>query len=228
MSKIIRFRFRKGPEVRFLSHLDLLRTMERAIRRAELPVAYSEGFSPRPKMSFGFALAVGILSEAEYGDYEFAEEVDPMEFQTLYNRHLPQGLQVVEARDLPEGTPALMRLINAASYDLFLPDKSSAEILQRWEWLQAQDTFMVARETKKGTRQLDILPLLFDLTSVQEGEVGAVVGCLCALGNAANLRMEELGALLGFEHLKAVITRTGQLIKDGAQYYPPWGIEGKE
>ncbi|HHY14975.1 MAG TPA: DUF2344 domain-containing protein, partial [Firmicutes bacterium] len=67
----IRFRFSVGGEVRFLSHLDLLRTMERALRRSGLPIAYSEGYSPRPKMSFGFALPVGVLSTAEYGDFDF-------------------------------------------------------------------------------------------------------------------------------------------------------------
>ncbi len=226
MSKTIRFRFRKGPEVRFLSHLDLLRTMERAIRRAGLPIAYSEGFNPRPKMSFGFALAVGILSEGEYGDYEFVEAMDPVEFQELYNGNLPQGLEVLAARSLPTGTPTLMRLINAGAYDVVIPNKSRGEILQRWEWLQSQDTFMVERETKKGTRQLNIRPFLFDLTSVQEIEQGVAVSCLCALGNEANLRMEELGRLLEFDHLDALITRTGQLIRHGSEYYPPWGIEG--
>lgn len=228
MSKIIRFRFRKGDEVRFLSHLDLIRTLERAIRRANLPISYSEGFNPRPKMSFGFALAVGILSTGEYGDYEFVEDLDPEEFLIRYNKHLPSGLEVLEAGDLPEGTPTLMSSINAASYELYIPQKTSVEISERWAWLQGQDSYPITRKTKKGTRQVDVLPFLFDLTSVQDQGTGVVVNCLCSLGNQANLRMEELGALLGFSHLESRITRTAQLIKEGPNYFPPLRIEDQE
>src|SRR5690554_5367975 len=114
MNKVIRFRFSIGPEVRFLSHLDLLRAMERALRRAGLPAAYSAGFSPRPKMSFGFALPVGVMSVAEYGDFELACKMDPEEFKQVYNRHLPQGLHVLEAKLLAPKAPSLMSVINAA------------------------------------------------------------------------------------------------------------------
>lgn len=221
MNRIIRFRFRKGDEVRFLSHLDLIRTLERAIRRANLPIAYSEGFNPRPKMSFGFALAVGILSEGEYGDYEFVEDLDPQEFLTRYNSVLPPGLEVLEAQTLSQGAPTLMRLINAATYELLIPNKTSSDLLERWSYLKEQDSFMVDRQTKKGIRKLDVLPFLIDLSSVQDLDGVVKVECLCSLGNEANLRMDELGALLDFEHFEAKIIRTAQLIKDGQRYYLP-------
>lgn len=221
LNKTIRFRFRKGNEIRFLSHLDLIRTLERAIRRANLPIAYSEGFNPRPKMSFGFALAVGVLSEGEYGDYEFVEDLDPEEFVSRYNRVLPPGLQVFEAETLPPRTATLMSVINAATYQLIIPDQTSAEIVDRWSYLQKQDSFVVERQAKKGLRKVDVLPFLINVTAVEDLEAAVSAHCLCSLGNAANLRMDELGALLGFNHLDATITRTAQLIRDGQRYYPP-------
>lgn len=209
MSNTIRFQFTKGSTVRFLSHLDLIKTLERAIRRANLPIAYSEGFTPRPKMSFGFPLSVGILSQAEYGDYEMREKVEPAEFIAVYNEHLPSGLKVLAAQSLPAGSYSLQRLINAASYQVVLPDRSPEEMKSRWEWLQDQDSFKVERETKRGKRSLDLLPLLYDV-NISEHEKGALLNCFCAVGSAGNLRIDELGALLGFAHLDAVITRTGQ------------------
>ncbi|HHU61793.1 MAG TPA: DUF2344 domain-containing protein [Natronincola sp.] len=226
MGKVIRFQFTKGSEVRFLSHLDLLRTMERALRRAKLPMAYSEGFSPRPVMAFGFALPVGVLSEAEYGDFEFSEIFDPQEFMTIYNKHLPKGLKVVEAERLPEGASSLMKKINTAKYEVLLPNKEAKELESRWQFLRGQDTFFVQRETKRGVRELDILPFLYDVSLQGSRHDGVIIECVCALGNEGNLRIEELGALLNFNPKEVIITRTGQLIKMNNHYGLPMGNRG--
>lgn len=226
MSRIIRFQFSKGPKVQFLSHLDLVRTMERALRRAKLPIAYSGGFTPRPIMSFSYALPVGVLSIAEYGDFEFAEEVDPEEFVRLYNRHLPQGLEILQGEHRPERTPALMREINAASWELVLPEKNPEQVQKSWMALQGMDSFEIVRETKKGSRTVDIRPFLFELSHVLPGPQGTIVRCFAGLGNEANLRIEELGLLLDFAPLGAVITRTGQYMKLGDLYRPPLGNRG--
>lgn len=226
MRNVLRFQFSKGPEVRFLSHLDLVRTMERAVRRANLPIAYSAGFSPRPIMSYGFALPVGMLSEAEYGDFEFARRLDPMEFIARYNRHLPKGFRILQAEILQEGAPALMREINAGSWRLEIPGKSAHEITERLQWLEGVDSFVVKRETKKGIREVDVRPFLFSVSKIQARSAGTVLECLCGLGNEGNLRMEELGELLDFTHVESIITRTGQFKKVGDRYFPPLGKRG--
>ena len=226
MRNVLRFQFSKGPEVRFLSHLDLVRTMERAVRRANLPIAYSGGFSPRPIMSYGFALPVGVLSEAEYGDFEFARQLDPMEFIDRYNQHLPKGFRILQAESLQEGTPALMREINAGSWRLEIPSKSPHEIAGRLRWLEGVDSFVVKRETKKGIREVDVRPFLFSVSQIQTKSTGAVLECLCGLGKEGNLRMEELGELLDFAHVESIITRTGQFKKVGDRYFPPLGKRG--
>jgi radical SAM-linked protein len=226
LRNVLRFQFSKGPEVRFLSHLDVVRTMERALRRAHLPIAYSEGFSPRPIMSYGYALPVGILSEAEYGDFVFARKIDPDEFVVRYNQHLPQGFRVLRAERVADRTPALMRAINAASWSVLLRGQGTEEISKRLEWLQGVDSFVVKRETNKGSREIDVRPLLYAVVGVQTVDTGTVIQCYSGLGNEANLRMNELGELLGFDHLSAVITRTGQFKKVGDHYYSPLGNRG--
>ncbi|HHT69598.1 MAG TPA: TIGR03936 family radical SAM-associated protein [Limnochordia bacterium] len=221
MSNVIRFQFRKGPEVQFLSHLDVVRTMERAVRRAGLPMAYSEGFTPRPIMSYSYALSVGLLSEAEYGDFALTEELDPEEFVKIYNQHLPKGFEVLRAQRLPDHAPTLQAQINAASWRVSLPKVSADAIKERWQWLQEVDSFVVRRETKKGSRDVDVRHFLFSVGAIVQSPTGVVFDCLAGLGNEANLRMEELGQLLCFAHLEATITRMGQFKKVGNLYVPP-------
>ena len=84
---------------------------------------------------------------------------------------------------------------------------------------------MVKRETNKGSREIDVRPLLYAVVGVQTVDTGTVIQCYSGLGNEANLRMNELGELLGFDHLSAVITRTGRL-KVGDHYYSPLGNRG--
>lgn len=219
----MRFQFTKGPEVQFLSHLDLIRTMERAIRRANLPIAYSEGFTPRPIMSYSYALPVGVLSEAEYGDFTFIEDLEPGQFVEHFNQHLPLGFEVVQAERLQEGTPTLQAAIGAASWRISLPEGSASPqtIKERWEGLLDLDSLVVKRETKKGIREVNVRPFLFAVYGIAPDAKGTVFECLCGLGNEGNLRMEELGELLGFAHLEAKITRTGQFMKIGNSYVPP-------
>ncbi|MDI9485500.1 MAG: TIGR03936 family radical SAM-associated protein [Bacillota bacterium] len=226
MNNVIRFQFTKGEEVRYLSHLDLLRTMERAGRRAGLPIAFSQGFTARPLMSFSFPLPVGVLSEAEYADFTFAAELGPEEFVQRYNEHLPPGLQIVYAARLPEKTESLQSWINAASWRVSLPGTSPEQVEERWRQLQAVDSFVVNRETKKGSREVDIRPFVYDIFQVESYQGGTVFSCRCGLGTESNLRMEELGELLGFSHLEATVTRTGQFKKVGNSYFPPLGNRG--
>lgn len=228
MSNIIRFQFTKGSEVQYLSHLDMLRTMERALRRARLPMAYSGGFSPRPIMAFGFALPVGVLSRAEYGDFELKYKFEPEDFLTLYNQHLPRGFNVIAAENLPEGTPSLMKEINAAKYNIFIPEVDEKSLEGRWSWLQEEDTFRIERQTKKRLRTIDVLPLLYEVLVIDSSSEGVVIDCICAVGNDGNLRIEELGALLNFNPKEAVITRTAQLIKRNNHYEFPMKNRGSK
>ena len=103
----IRLRFTKQGKVRFVSHRDVARAVERAIRIEALPVAFTQGFSPRPKVSFGLALAVGHESRAEYLDLELRDPIDPAELPAALSAALPDGLDVTGATALAPRAPAL-------------------------------------------------------------------------------------------------------------------------
>lgn len=93
----VQIKYRKAPEVKYLSHRDLIRAFGRAIRRAELPIAYSQGFNPRMKISWGQALKVGASSEGETAELQLASPMPPDEVMTRLNRQLPKGLAVIGA-----------------------------------------------------------------------------------------------------------------------------------
>ena len=107
-------KFTKSHLTKFISHLDLIRAFERALRRASLPVAYTQGFNPRPKMSFSPALSVGITSNSEYMDVDFYKEVPPQVVISRLNQALPDGLQIVKAGIADEKLP--LSALNGAMY----------------------------------------------------------------------------------------------------------------
>ncbi|MCL6451880.1 MAG: TIGR03936 family radical SAM-associated protein [Acetobacteraceae bacterium] len=131
----VRIRFRKQGDARFISHLDLVRVMERAARRAGLPLRLSQGYNPRPKMAFASALALGTASDAEYLDLELVRPVPLEDVLGRLREQLPSGLRPSAAAWVPEQAPALMALVNAAEYEVEVefsgPCPGRAELEQR-------------------------------------------------------------------------------------------------
>lgn len=93
----IRVKYRKGEEVKYLSHKDLMRAFQRAIRRAALPIAYSQGFNPHMRISWGNALKVGATSEEEFAELQFERWLKPHELKERLNNQLPKGLEILDA-----------------------------------------------------------------------------------------------------------------------------------
>ena len=108
----------KGPEVRFISHLDLLRAVERALRRAGVPMEFSKGYNPRPKISFASALPVGMTSCGEYGEFILKNPWQPEEFKGQLNKQLPDGLKIIAIKEVAHKSPALMAVVNLARYKI--------------------------------------------------------------------------------------------------------------
>ena len=111
----------KGEEIRFISHLDYAALIERAIRRAKLPVAYSEGFNPHMKVAFASALSLGAASDAEYVDFEMTEDLAPSLVMERLQKHLPRGAQMVRLKLLEGKHKALMADVDEARYRITVP-----------------------------------------------------------------------------------------------------------
>lgn len=165
----VRLRFSKVGKVRFTSHRDTARCWERALRRAELPVAYTEGFSPRPKVSFGLALSTGHESLAEYLDVDLATDPAAVDLDALPARldpALPAGFAVQGAAVIEPGTPSLQEAVTSCVWRLEVVDADPGEVGAAVERLLAADHLVVHRERKGHQVVDDLRPALLDLALV--------------------------------------------------------------
>jgi radical SAM family uncharacterized protein/radical SAM-linked protein len=165
----IQFEFQKVGELRFLSHLELMRALQRAVRRAGIPLGFTQGFNPQPRLSVAQALAVGVEGLRELGEIELVRRVDPEEVLTVWNGHLPPGLKILRAWEAPLNGPSLSAGVRGAVYQIQLtPNGWDPSILAALGTAEACADFL-AREsipvevTKKGHAvSLDARPLLQD------------------------------------------------------------------
>ncbi|MDA1097193.1 MAG: TIGR03936 family radical SAM-associated protein, partial [Chloroflexi bacterium] len=112
----LRVEFAKREAIQFISHLDLLRVWLRSLRRAGIPLAYSEGYVARPKISLAAPLAVGATGEAELLDIYLHRRMTPLTFMKAIRAYLPEGIEVNSTEDVPRSLPSLQSLVHAADY----------------------------------------------------------------------------------------------------------------
>jgi radical SAM-linked protein len=168
MKARVRIRFSKLGKVRFTSHRDTARVWERALRRAELPVAYTEGFSPRPRVSFGLALSTGHESLGEYldVDLDLSSSPDGLDVDALPARldpALPAGVAAQGAAEVEPGTPSLQEAVVACRWRLEVIGADPGVVGVAVEQLLAADHLVVTRERKGRPVQEDVRPALLDL-----------------------------------------------------------------
>jgi radical SAM-linked protein len=170
----LRFRFAKRGSVRLLSHLETMDVFIRALRRAHVPMAYSQGFHPQPRLAFGTALATGIESEGEYADLLLTARLEPEDFVASVNATLPEGFAILAAWEAPLRAAALMSEIHGAEYRLRVPAdlarNGSTPLTTRLADYLARDEVLVERPTKKGVKTVNIRPMITQLRVWEETE----------------------------------------------------------
>ena len=157
--------FHKTDGARYISHLDLQRAMQRALRRSHLPVKYTAGFNPHQVMSFATALSLGATSCAEAVDIAMAEPVSEEEFHRRLAPQLPPSLALVEVHAVEDQYPSLTSLLAAADYEIDLHadgsvrgDELSAKIATLWE-----APLLAVKKTKAGPKEIDLRPMVLAL-----------------------------------------------------------------
>lgn len=192
---ILRSRFQVVGRMRFLSHLDLLKMMEKALRRADIPMNFSQGFNPHPKISFGAAKPVGLASSGEYFDVELIEKMAPEEFRERLQKNYPEGMIVFETKEIEVGKPALMAIINGASYEVQLElvkEISPQELEAKINGLFAQKEIVVSRISPKRKKMFDIRPGIFAIDFVFTNPREIVLKLELQTGNQGNVRPQEV------------------------------------
>lgn len=149
----IRLRYARRGRLRFSSHRDFQRALERAIRRAGLPIAYSAGFSPHPKISYANSAPTGASSEAEYVEIGLTEQRDPDEVRVALDQALPPGLDIVDA--VQSRTSDFATRLEASHWLIELPEVSVEDLQRARDAFWAAESIEVERRAKSGMRKFD-------------------------------------------------------------------------
>ena len=218
----IRIKFRKYGPMKFISHLDVMRYFQKAMRRAEIPICFSEGFSPHMIMSFASPLSVGLTSDAEYMDIRIKEALPSKEAVARLNQTMAEGMEVVSFRALPENTKNAMSIVAAADYEIRFregtePDKGWEE--QLLEFLKSPSICLV-KKTKKGEQEVDIRPWIYAY-NVSQG----VITLQAAAGSVHNVKPELL--LQAFADQTGISLAPYALMIHRKELYADQGAEGR-
>lgn len=204
--------FYTDDTVKYVGHLDMHRTWERAIRRARLPLAYTQGFNPQARLQFAAALPVGFTGEAEVADVFLNEELQPDAFVARLTEALPPGVRPVRAQPVPRELPSLQSQVNGASYRVTVEtDDDEMTFCERLaEFLGRTEAWRERRRGKEIARY-DLRPLIQELryTGPVDGGHGFAVTMRAEPG--ATGRPDELLAELGFETAPRQIVRASLL-----------------
>jgi radical SAM-linked protein len=180
----LRLRYAKRGPLRFTSHRDFARAFERALLRANVPIAYSQGFTPHPKISYASAAPTGVASEAEYVEIAVRKPVDPADLRSALDAALSPGLDVLEVVETPlHGGGSLADRIDASRWQIELPGVPVADLAGAVTAYLNATEILVERLTKQGRRTFDVRAAVVDLRvgSVGEGAPSEVAATPCAI-----------------------------------------------
>ncbi len=164
----LRFQITKEKEIRFISHLEYVRTIGRAIRRAKLPAAYSQGFNPHMKYSLASALGVGVVSYAEFVELELTEPMNPLEAAEAFKKALPRGIRVLAVDAVETNAPALMSVAGGAEYRVTVPWTGNvADAVEKFN--SADEVFFEkqAPKAKEKVKRIDVKFYIPEISVVQ-------------------------------------------------------------
>jgi len=179
-----RIKFSKVGTIKFIGHLDLMRTFQKIFRRSELPVAYSEGFNPHQIFSIAAPLALGVTSNGEYLDVKFTKELNPTEIKDALNSTCPEGIEVLEVIPLSEDEPAAMASVGYAKYKIKFSNINISE--NDIDNFLNNEEIIIKKKSKKGRiKDLNIRPGIHSI-SLDEDNLIMVL----ATGSKLNIKPE--------------------------------------
>lgn len=157
--------FEKTDQVRYVGHLDLMRTMQRALRRSGLPIRYSQGFNPHVLLAFASPLPVGVSGKEELMEIGVEDGIDAQTFALRLATAMPDSLPLLQVRAVDDRHPKLMAALTAAGYETLLPDtEASHAITYAIDSFLARSEIIALRKTKKSEGFSNIRPMLYELS----------------------------------------------------------------
>lgn len=198
----IRAKFTKQEYIKYISHLDLMRVFQRAFRRANIPVKYSEGFNPHPQFSLATALALGVSSDGEYMDVELDTYIEPEEFKQRLNIVLPNGIKILKAV-FSDDKDSIVSLIRWATYIIGFSTKEKAtpeEITSEIDSFLSREELILTKGKKKGkkvtVKQHNVRERIKELFLLSNENDTIILKTTLMTGSQGNLKPEEVVELL--------------------------------
>ncbi|MDR7364234.1 TIGR03936 family radical SAM-associated protein [Nocardioides marmoribigeumensis] len=211
----LRLHYAKRGRLRFTSHRDFSRAFERALVRAGVPMAYSSGFHPHPRISYAGASPTGAASEAEYLEIGLAREMDPEELRRLIDESLPPGLDVLEVVVAHGGS--LPDRMEASHWRVRLPDVPVAEAADAVRAFLAAEEVTVERMTKRGLRTFDCRAAVVRLAVADDASAEAGCAILDTVLRHATPSVRPDDVLAGLREISGLRTGSGALLERLAQ-----------
>lgn len=206
--------FQKTAWLRHVGHLDLMRAMQRALRRSGVPIAFSKGFNPHLLLTFAAPLSVGMAGEREVMEVPLSAEMSEEEFKQRLRAALPPELPCVAVRAVDDRHPAPMAQLLAASYLIEIKENADA-LLAAIPRLMEKDSVMALRKTKSGEKLTDIRPMIYELRALNNSSFACTLALCEAATCKPELLLDALSQEAGLaERPRAMCTRTQLLGKD--------------
>lgn len=210
--------FEKGERLRHIGHLDLMRTMQRALRRSDLPLQYSQGFNPHILLTFAAPLSVGISGLREVMEVPLQGELTEEAFLAQLSPALPADIKCLSARAVPDTHPAPMALLRAAKYEAVL--ENGEALLAAVPAFLDQRSIMATRKTKSGEKPCDIRPMIYELSA--SGNTLSMTLALCEEATCKpDLLLTALADFAGAEKPRARLRRLALLGRGFAAPFDP-------
>ena len=212
----LRVRFRRGEEVKFISHLDIMRLWQRAFHRAGVALAYSEGFNPHPRISLAAPLALGVTSQAELMDVLCSRQVSPHWFTGAVSQQLPPGIEILQVYNIDLSQPSLPSQVRFVEYEVVVETETEQKdteaaiagllSVKHLPWQHQRDT---------GPRNYDLRALIDDLWLIRWHQPCCTLGMRLRCDSSGAGRPEQVALALGFTHHPQSIHRTKLILKTG-------------
>ena len=210
MSKYI-VEFYKNEKVKYVSHLDIIRMIGRAMRRADLKIRHSQGFNPHPLLSFAHPLGVGISSKGELIEIELENDISPKELGEKMDAVMPDGFGITGVKKCNEKSP--FAALAAAAYEIVLTGSFNENVLD----FLSNETIVMPKKTKSGVKDVDIKPMIKGAKLSQHTDKGVKLAVMLSCGNdnlKPELFIETLEKFAGSQAQAYKIRRVGLFTKD--------------
>ena len=188
---VIRVKYQKGEEVKYVGHLDAMRTFTRCLKRTNIPVEYTKGFNPRIQISFALPLGVGVTSDLDYFDLALSEKMNPQMFIAEFNSVLPLGFKIIGAEYVEDTKKSLMSLVKEAKYQIELQTNATSKEIE--QVLSQKEIWIVkeSKEKKKQEERVDIKPMLLEYT-VKQNKNQMMIEIHSTAGSSNNLNPQNV------------------------------------